>query len=350
MESAVTHILPLTLIRRKRVLPVPGRVLVSNGEKVIATDIVAQAGQPGRHVLVDVRRLLGFSRSDQAEKVIQCSQGIRVSQGDVIAQTEGLFSHTVRAPISGMVITISAGRVLIEEDSPPLQVRAGLSGIVREVIAERGVVIENHGALIQGRLGNNLADQGMLLIIARSADDELVSARLDVSMRGAVLVGGHCGQAEALKAAGELALRGLILSSITADLLPLLQQASYPIMVLEGIGKLPFCQAAFQLLTTNEKRDVCINAAAYDPYSGTRPELVVPLPGIGELPPEAVDFAPGKTVRMLAAPFASQSGSLIQVRAGKTRLASGIHAPAADIRLANNETITVALANLDVLE
>ncbi len=350
MESAVTHILPLTLIRRKRVLPVPGRVLVSNGEKVIATDIVAQAGQPGRHVLIDVRRLMGFSSSDEAAKVIQCTQGIRVSQGDIIAQTGGLFAHSVRSPLSGMVVTISAGRVLIEEDSVPLQVRAGISGTVREVIAERGVVIETSGALIQGWLGNNLADQGVLLVNARSPEDDLSPTRLDVSMRGAVLVGGHCGSPEALKAANELALRGLVLSSISADVLPMVQQAAYPIVVLEGIGRLPFCQAAFQLLATNEKRDVCINATAFDPYSGARPELVVPLPGIGELPPEAVSFAPGVAVRILAAPFASQTGTVVQVCPGKAHLGSGIHALAADIRLANNEIVTVPLANLDVLE
>ena len=95
---------------------------------------------------------------------------------------------------------------------------------------------------------------------------------------------------------------------------------------------------------------MCINAAAYDPYGGIRPELVVPLPGIGELPPEAVEFAPGKTVRIVAAPYASASGAILQVRAGKARLGSGIHAQVADIRLLNNEIVTVPLANLDVLE
>ena len=206
------------------------------------------------------------------------------------------------------------------------------------------------GHLLQGWIGNDQVDQGMLLMIARSADDELVPARLDVSMRGAVLVGGHCSQANALRSTGELALRGLILSSITADMIPLIQQANYPILVLEGIGKLPFCPQAYQLLSTNEKRDVCVNASAYDPASGMRPEMIVPLPGIGELAPEAVEFAPGKTVRFLAAPYAPQTGTLVQVRPGKTRLKNGIHTQAGDVRLSNNEIVIVPLANLDVLE
>jgi hypothetical protein len=301
-------------------------------------------------VLVDVRRALGISRIDEAEKLIQVSQGSRIGEGDIIAQIGGLFARTVRAPVAGMVVTVSAGRVMIESESVPLQVRAGFSGTVRDVVAERGAIVETSGTLLQGWIGNNQVDQGMLLMVARSADDELVPTRLDVSMRGAVLVGGRCSQADALRSTGELALRGLILSSITADMLPLVKQANYPIIVLEGIGKMPFCPQAFQLLSTNEKRDVCVNASVYDPISGVRPEFIVPLPGIGELAPEAVEFSPGKTVRFLTAPYASQTGTLVQVRPGKTRLKNGIHTQVGDVRLPNNDTVIVPLANLDVLE
>jgi hypothetical protein len=350
MESAVTHILPLTLIRRKRLLPIPGRVLVNEGQKVNTTDIVADARQPGKHFLVDVRRMLGLARSDQAEKLIGRVAGDRVEQDEILAQTGGMFAQAVHSPATGVIVTISAGRVLIETDSSPLQIRAGLTGIVREVIPDQGVVVETSGALVQGRIGNDQANQGVLVVVAHSAEDELTNSRLDVSMRGAVLVGGHCSQPEVLKTAEDLTLRGLILSSITADLIPLVLQASYPIVVVEGIGKIPFCAEAYQILITNEKRDACVNAAAYQPYLGARPEIIVPLPGIGNLPNDAVEITPGKTVRILAAPYASQSGILVQVRPGKTRLKNGIHTQAADVRLANNEVVTIPLVNIDVLE
>jgi hypothetical protein len=350
METTITHILPLTLIRRRRLLPIPGKVLVSNGQKVIATQIVAEVGQPGQHFLVDVRQNLGLSRIDQSEKLIKFTPGSRITAGDVIAETGGLFANSVHSPANGKVVAISAGRVLIEGDGTPIQLQAGLSGTVTEVITDRGVEIETNGALIQGWIGNNLADQGVMLMVARSPDDDLNVSRMDVSMRGAVVVGGHCNQAAALKAMGDFALRGLILSSITAEMIPLVQQATFPVLVIEGIGKLSYCQQAFQLLTTNEKREVCVNAATYDPYKGIRPELIVPLPGIGELPPQVAEFAPGLTVRILCAPYASQTGTLIQVRPGKTRLKSGIHAMAGDVRMANNQIITIPLANLDVLE
>jgi len=53
-------------------------------------------------------------------------------------------------------------------------------------------------------------------------------------------------------------------------------------------------------------------------------------------------------VRGLSVPVLT--GVITQVRPGQTLLLSGIHAPAADVRLENNDLVTVPLANLDVLE
>jgi hypothetical protein len=252
--------------------------------------------------------------------------------------------------VAGRIIAISAGRVLIETEGKPLQVIAGLAGVVRELIPDRGALIETSGALVQGLIGNDHIDQGVLVVLAHSPEDEFNKDRLDVSMRGAVVMAGHCSQLDALQAAGELALRGLILSSITADCLPVIQKADYPIVVLEGVGKIPFDQQAFQVLTTSEKRDICINASSYQPYSDQRPELIVPLPSIGELPIEAGEFKVGQKVRILAAPYAGQVGTLVQLSKGLARLKNGILAPAGDVRLENNETLAVPLANLDMLE
>lgn len=351
MQAAITHILPLTLIRRRRVLPVAGRVLVSEGQKVNAVDVIAEVNRPGQHTLVDVRRELGLARTDEAEKLIVHQPGETIRQGELIAQTGGVFRQVINSPVSGKIVAISAGRVLIETPATqPLKVLAGTSGVVRELIAEYGALIETSGALVQGLIGNNHIDQGVLVVLARSPEDEFTTARLDVSMRGTVVLGGHCSQVDALRMAGEMALRGLILSSITADLIPAIQQMAYPIIVLEGIGKIPFDVESFQVLTTSAKRDICINATAYQPYADERPELIVPLPSIGGLPVKTGEYSAGKKVRILAAPYAAQIGTLVQVRKGLTRLKNGILAPAGDVRLENNELLTVPLANLDMLE
>jgi hypothetical protein len=230
------------------------------------------------------------------------------------------------------------------------QLRAGFSGVVTEIIPERGAIIETHGVLIQGVWGNKIVDQGMLISLAKSTDEVLTRERLDVSMRGAVIMAGHCARADALTMANELPLRGLILGSMKAELVPLANTLSFPLIVLDGFGQIPMNNAAFRLLSTNEKRDACLNATPWNPQFGDRPEIVIPLPVEGELPREADDFRPNQTVRVQGAPYASQIGTLIQVKTGTTTLTNGLRVPAADIRLENDEIVSVPLANLDVLE
>ena len=48
--------------------------------------------------------------------------------------------------------------------------------------------------------------------------------------------------------------------------------------VLDGFGAMPMNSAAFKLLTTNNKREVTVNAEHFDRYSGNRPEVIIPLP------------------------------------------------------------------------
>lgn len=350
MPAPVTHFLPLTAIRRARILPAPGRVLVRAGQQVTATDPIAETYLPEQHFLLDVRRALGISSAGKAERLIDRKEGEKVQKGDVIAETGGLFSRVIRAPANGVIVSILNGQVLLEAQSAPLVVRAGMPGLVSEVIPERGALIEANGALIQGVWGNGQVDLGVLLALARTADDPLTRDRLDVSMRGAVVLAGTCAQADALKAAAELPLRGLILGSLHPDLLPIASALKFPIMVVDSIGSQPMNAAAYRILSTNEKRDIAINASPRDPFKGDRPEAVIPLPAAGERAPETDEFRAGQSVRIHGSPYAGQIGEVVAVRSGQVLLQNGLRALAADVRLENNEKVTLPLANLDVLE
>ena len=65
MLAPVTHILPLTNIRRTRALSVPGKVLVRAGQKVNAADVIAQAQIPAGHTVLDIRRGLGVTKNQR---------------------------------------------------------------------------------------------------------------------------------------------------------------------------------------------------------------------------------------------------------------------------------------------
>jgi hypothetical protein len=350
MQTNVTHITPLTFIRRARLLPMPGRVLAHEGQKIAAGDVVAEGWTMGQHVLIDVRRALGLTRSDQAEKLIEKNEGERVNAGEILAQSRGLMARFVRAPLAGQIVAISNGRILLEAPGQAVRLTAGFAGVVAELVPERGVVVETHGALVQGVWGNDRFDQGVLLSVTHSPLEELTEKNLDVSMRGAVVLAGTCASRAALKMADELPLRGLILSSLAPELVPQAAKLSLPVVVVEGFGKLPYNSVAYKILSTSEKRDACLKASSFNAYTGERPEIILPLPAIGETAPDTVEFQAGLTVRILDVNAPSRMGTILQVRPGAVRLANGLTTRAADVRLESNEVVSVPLANLDVLD
>jgi hypothetical protein len=189
-----------------------------------------------------------------------------------------------------------------------------------------------------------------MLVLAQNAGEALTRDRLDVSMRGAVILCGNCADAEALKMANELPLRGLILGGMEAELIPLASTLIFPLIVLDGFGPVPMNSTAFKLLSTNEKREICLNAAAWNLTSGERPEVVIPLPVEGNFPKETDEFNPEQEVRIQGAPYTGQIATLVRVRPWLTALPNGLRVPAADVRLESNEVVSIPLANLDVLE
>ncbi|MCX6068878.1 MAG: hypothetical protein NT121_24545, partial [Chloroflexi bacterium] len=69
MLASFTHILPLTTIVRKRMLPIDGRIIAKLGQKVNPTDVVAEAIVGRQHIIVDVAQLLGVSPQNAAALV-----------------------------------------------------------------------------------------------------------------------------------------------------------------------------------------------------------------------------------------------------------------------------------------
>lgn len=349
--APITHITPLTTIQRERVLPVPGKIIVRKGQKVSASDTLAEADISPEHLLIDLGRGLGIS-DDAVDETIQCRVGDILAEGDIIAGPVGLARRVVRAPKRGKVMLIGGGQTLLALQTAPYELKAGLSGQVVELISDRGAVVETVGALIEGVWGNGLVDFGLMLVLAKSADQILTSSQLDVSMRGAIILGGYLGDAETLKTAAELPLRGLILGSMDPELIPMAQRVPFPIIVLDGFGHRRMSPAAFRLLTTNERREVSINAEPWDRYTGDRPAVVIPLPATGDPPPPrtALLFRVDQTVRIIQAPYVGMTGKINRIEPGLHVFPSGLRAKAAEISLENGENVLLPIANLEVLE
>ena len=347
--SSVHHVVPLATIVRERQLPVKGTVRVRLGQRVSPGDIVADATWAREHVFLDVARTLGISGA-AAERVIRCKPGESVAMGALIAKGGGLVPKTIRTPRAGRVVATGGGQVLIEAGESRIELRAGLSGTVQSLIPDRGVVIQTTGALVQGVWGNGRVDTGVMINLADKPDSVLTPARLDVSMRGSILVGGQVQEAGLLRTADEISVRGLLIGGIFPSLLPVAREMRYPIVVTDGFGAVSMNTAAHRLISTNVKREVTLNAEVYDRYTGSRPEAIIPLPAPGVAAPnEIAALAAGQPIRICCQPAPGMMGTILGLPDGLATFPSGLRAPGAEVRLENGEQLLIPLVNLEVV-
>ena len=357
MIAPTLRVLALTTLLRTRILPVDGRVLARPGQKVSPADVIAEAVVGQKHIILDIASELGIPAA-KADALLKVKRGQKISKGEALGESGGIFGREALSPLEGWVVATGGGKVVLETGGAPLSIRAGLGGVVTQVVENRGVTIRASGALVQGAWGNGKIDSGILASLIESPDDTLEPARLDVSQRGSMILGGHVSELKVLQNAAELLVRGLILSSLSPNLVSAAYQAPYPIVLLEGFGKRPMGAQAYKLLTTNLKREVSLNAEVSNRMKGTRPEVFITLP-VTQEPPEPRDvetFAPGQTVRICWLARPAQIGMLTQLQLESPPFPGDFSASSvrisgtsAQVRLESGEMVLAPLSNLETL-
>lgn len=349
MLVPVTHILPLTTIERRRMLPVAGTVLVRAGQEVRAEDVIATAELYADHISLDLARGLGVPKST-VTSYLKRGIGDEIPEGGVIASKSGLISRVVRAPKKGVLVAVGGGQALLQVNLRPYQLKAGIPGTVDRVEADYGAVIRVQGSWIQGVWGNGKIGTGGLYVSADAPDHVIQPKELDPSERGQIMLAGHCGSAEVLEALVSIKMRGLILGSMSTKLRPVAAKMPYPIMVLEGFGKIPINRVAYRLLSTSAKRETTLNAARYDRAMGERPEVIIPVPGTdsARMPASLDHLEVGRQVRVLRAPYQGMVGTVNNLP-GIDRMPNGIRTEAVEVLFEPDEKVLVPLANIEIL-
>ncbi|MDP7277286.1 MAG: hypothetical protein QF363_17535, partial [Planctomycetaceae bacterium] len=205
---------PWTRHRVRRILPIAGDVKKSVGDRVAATDVVAETFMPGNVTPVNVANMLSMPPGDIPECMLK-QVGDTVAIDERLAETKGIFGFfkaNCGSRVAGTIETISevTGQVIIRGEPLPVQVTAYIAGDVVEAIAGEGVVIESDATFVQGIFGIGGETVGPLVMACDSPGQELTPERITNEMAGAVVVGGGRMTGEAVKQAIDVGCTALV--------------------------------------------------------------------------------------------------------------------------------------------
>lgn len=349
MLPNVFHTLALTKIRRTRKIVGHGEILVKVGQKVTANESLANMFIEEKFQALNIKKLLNLNNSQDARRSIELEEGKRLKTGDLIAEVSGVMRKNVKAEHDSEVILINGNLVLLRINQPPVPLLAGFESIVSETLPGYGVVLESDGALIQGKWGNQKTNSGLLLNITARPDDELLPKMLEVNHRGGILMGGYCKNSNVLKNAQDLPIKGLILSSMHPDLLPVAMGVTFPIILIEGFTPIPMNLRAYDLLKSNTNREVSLSCI-YNKNENEKPEIIIPLPAEATLPTESFEFRNGLVVRVNHGQYLGKAGIIRKIVNNTVTLFNGVKTICAVVQFSDEDQASIPLANLDVLE
>ncbi len=361
----------LAAVRKERILPLKGQVLVKAGDRVTAEQVVARTELPGNVHSVNVANILSVLPDEVAGKMVK-RDGEPVERDEVIARNAtlfGLFKSVAKSPIKGLVESVSyvTGQVLLREPPIPVEVEAYVDGDVVEVRPDEGVVVETHASLVQGIFGIGGETYGALEMVAASPEDELDAASLSAAHAGKIVVGGSRVTPEALRRAVELKVRGVVAGGIDdATIKGFLgydigvaitgtEDKGVTLVVTEGFGRIPMAEATFELLKARAGMKASINGATQIRAGVIRPEVVVPLPGqrASGGPAAAVvagGLAPGTRVRIIREPHFGRLGRVSELPAPLQKLATEAMVRVLVVELEGGGRHVLPRANVEIIE
>lgn len=359
-----------TKINKERRLPLKGTVVVENGTTVQPDDIVAKTDLPGNVQMVNVANQLNID-ADDVNDAMTVKVGSEVRKDDMIAETKGLFGmfkSNVTAPVDGTIEVISdtTGQVVIREAPIPVEIDAYMSGRIKEVIPEEGVVIESEGVFIQGIFGIGGESRGDLAVIVKDREEEITEELITSKLAGKIVVGGSFISLKAYKKAIQMKVAGVVVGGFNYfDLEDILgytlgvaitgsEDLVTSLILTEGYGKIRMGSQTFDLLKEHHGKFTSVNGATQIRAGVIRPEIVIPLSG-DELKGDHKDahasegIQAGSLVRVIRAPYFGRMGKVVDLPSELRKMESETMVRVAIIEI-DGENIEIPRANLEMVE
>ena len=340
---------PLLTVRIPRLLAQTGQVLVRSGDSVAQSQTVAQAIRPPDFRIVEVAQELDIPARN-THSYLRVERGQSVAEGDILAARGGLSTRVCHAPLSGTVVGVGRGRLLLEGEAEVIRLAALVPGYVVESRAGSGVIIETVGALIQAFWGNGAEGYGALRVLVRDPRHPIRATHINASAQGRILIGGSGLDQEAIGQAVDLQVRGIIVGSVLPSVIPLLKEVSFPVIATEGVGNLPMSAALYELLRSLDGREAAISARIGDRWKPTRPYAVVPMPthAAPTLNPDA-PLKTGDRVRILRGEYRARSGIVSRLLEGLIQVETGARLQGIEVTVGESERVQVPYANIERL-
>lgn len=373
MASAYTPGLKVSgyeTVHKRRILPLKGEVVVKRGDKVQPDDVVARTFLPGKVAIVNVANRLGIDQSDVPSKMFK-KEGDAVREGEIIAGSKsffGLFKSEVAANMDGTIESISSitGQVIIRGAPIPIELRAYVEGVVEDLIADEGVVVEARGAFIQGIFGIGGETNGELVMVTKTPAEVLEPDLIKPEHKGKIIAGGSLVTNAALRKAIQVGVAGVVVGGFDdKDLREFLgydlgvaitghETLGVTLIVTEGFGQIDMAPRTFELLGRLQGMRASINGATQIRAGVIRPEVLIPKeadPGAAKAKDhEAGQLTEGTPLRVIRAPH---FGLLAKVRSLPSEphvLESGSKARVVEIETPSGERLILPRANVEIIE
>ena len=374
MAHAYTPGLKVTerlLVKKRRILPLKGKVVVKVGDRVQPDDVVARTELPGNVEPLNVANKLSVPPED-LDLVMVKKEGDPIVKGEPIAVKKSFlkwFSSSAAATIDGTLESISTitGQVLQRGMPIPVEVRAYISGEVIEVIPNEGCVVATDAAFVQGIFGIGGETHGDIKVVVPSNDTVLDDRLITDDLRGKVVIGGSMVTAEALKKAIRAGVKGIVVGGFDdKDLRDFLgydigvaitgsEEIGCTLVVTEGFGPIAMAEATFKLLKHHEGEMACINGATQIRAGVIRPEVVIPAAKEGRRDAAAAvsavgGLAIGSPIRVIRHPHFGKIGRVTALPSPLMKLESVSKARVLEVEFGNGERATVPRANVEMIE
>ncbi|MCP4599431.1 MAG: hypothetical protein GY847_02660 [Proteobacteria bacterium] len=357
---------PKVVLRRKRLLPVRGDVLVEVGQRVKMDQTVARALLPGPLYPLNAASSIGVPPAELKD-AIQVKEGDSVQAGQVIAESRsffGLFSSKALAPIEGTVDVISktTGQVMFRAPPRSLEVYAYLPGRITEVVPDVGVEIAADVALVQGIFGLGQEVFGLLTVVANRPGELLTPDRVLSEHNGAVLVGGGRVTLEALRQMVDVGVRAVVAASASgADLVELVGETFNPastgneaigltLVLTEGFGELSMAEHTFNLFTRLNGTQASVNGTTQIRAGVLRPEVIsFSLEGAQENSDQDERICKGARVRIVRGEAFGKTGCIRSIPEEPCLIGSGAKALVVEVDLDDKRRAVVPRPNVELI-